>query len=123
MDAPRTDFDDPNGVVLLNEDGLATFGRLPSEALGALSPETEAQIVSAYSYSTESVEAMREAVSEVLEDAGFPGVRWPLSAETMEKIQEGNPPQGLLLTRVFSPPGTRENGENSVLSVPEGVQQ
>lgn len=98
MDVDQTNVDDPNAAVLLNEEGLCTYGKLPEAAIGELAPEQIREINSRLAKVTGTMDDLRETASEALGEFGFGPVQWPLPESDIEKIRGGEVPEGLFLT-------------------------
>jgi len=100
MDIQQTDTGDPNAAVLLNEGGLCAYGKLPSGAIGELTQEEVSELNSHLAGTPGSMDDLREAASEKLQEFGYDSIRWPLPEEDMEEIRNGKTPKGLFLTHL-----------------------
>lgn len=100
MNVNQTTTDDPNAAVLLDEDGLCSYGKLPEEAVGELSNEEVREMNRRITESPGSMQDLRETASDILQDLGYGPVQWPLPEEDMQRIREGDIPGGLLLTHL-----------------------
>jgi|APHM01.1.fsa_nt_gi hypothetical protein len=96
----QADTDDENAVVLIDEDGLSTFGALPEDARRELTEEEAEEIERRMEGENGSFAELRAAATEILSDLGYGPVQWPLPDEKMRAVQNGETPQGLLLTRL-----------------------
>jgi len=100
MNAKQTTVDDPNAAVLLNDDGLCTYGKLPEEAVGEITEEEIREVNRRLTKQPGSMDDLREAASEILGDLGYGSVQWPIPEADMQRIQNGEVPEGLLLTHL-----------------------
>ena len=103
MSLSATDTSDENAVVLINEDGLATYGRLPEDARKQMTTEEHETLEEKMQGVLGTMDDLREKATELLQEMGYGSLQWPLSDEAMQKIREGEDPPGLLLTRTNSP--------------------
>ena len=112
MNVEQTDTDDPNAAVLFTEDGLCSYGKLPPKAIGALTQSEISELNSHLAGRGGSMDDLREAASEKLQELGHGSIRWPLPEEDMEKIRSGKTPEGLFLTHLTyaARPTAIENG-------------
>lgn len=109
----QTSTDDPNAAVLINENGLCTYGKLPEDAVGELSKEELQKINRRLADTSGSMDDLRTAASEVLQDLGYGSVQWPLPDDDMARIKAGRAPEGLLLTHIETSarPSGIQNGQ------------
>lgn len=96
----HTSTDDPNAAVLLNEDGLCTYGKLPDDAIGEITTDEIEEINQETLKLEGSMQDLREVVSEVLTDQGYGPVQWPIPDKDIQRIRSGQVPEGLLLTHL-----------------------
>jgi len=100
MSVQQTTTDDPNAAVLLNDDGLCSYGKVPEEAVGEITDEEIREMNRRITDSPASMQDLRETASEILKELGYGPVQWPIPEEDMDRIREGDIPGGLLLTHL-----------------------
>jgi hypothetical protein len=100
MDIEQTDTSDPNAAVLLNEDGLCAYGKLPPGAIGEITQEEISEVNSHLAGAGGSMDDLREAASGKLQELGYGPIQWPLPDEDMNEIRDGKTPEGLFLTHL-----------------------
>jgi len=100
MNVHQTTTDDPNSAVLLNEDGLCSYGKIPEGAVGEITDEEIREMNRRITDSPQSMQDLRDTASEILQDLGYGPVQWPIPEEDMERIRDGDIPGGLLLTHL-----------------------
>jgi len=100
MNIEQTDTSDPNAAVLLDEEGLCAYGKLPSGAIGEITREEMQEVNGHLSGSGGTMNDLREAASEKLRELGYGPVQWPLPEEDMKTIRKGGSVEGLFLTHL-----------------------
>lgn len=100
MNVQQTDTDDPNAAVLLDEEGLCAYGKLPEDAIGQITDEEVRDLNEELTKVSGTMDDFRKAASETLQEFGYSEVQWPLPEEDMEKIRDGQRPKGLFLTHL-----------------------